>query len=127
MCLHASNHLDEKQEWPWKDAGLSMDVDTDCPEAVFPDGATVREVTIINRKGLHARATAKLVQTVDRFASDVWISRCGEIVGGRSIMALLTLGAGMGTVISIAALGKDADAALDAISALIADRFGEGE
>ena len=106
---------------------MSMDVETDCPEAVFPDGATVRDVKIINRKGLHARATAKLVQTVDRFACDVWISRCGEIVGGRSIMALLTLGAGMGTVISIAALGEDADAALDAISALIADRFGEGE
>jgi phosphocarrier protein HPr len=104
-----------------------MELDSDCPDAEFPEGATVRDVTIINRKGLHARATAKLVQTVDRFASEVWISRCGEIVGGRSIMALLTLGAGMGTVISIAALGEDAEAALDAISALIADRFGEGE
>ncbi len=104
-----------------------MDADADCPDAVFPEGALSRDVTIVNRKGLHARATAKLVQTVDRFASEVWIGRCGEIVGGRSIMALLTLGAGMGTVISIAALGDDADAALEAIAALVADRFGEGE
>ena len=104
-----------------------MELDSDCPDAEFPEGALVRHLKIINKKGLHARATAKLVQTVDRFTADVWISRCGEIVGGRSIMALLTLGAGMGTMISIAALGEDADAALNAISALIADRFGEGE
>ncbi len=104
-----------------------MDVDNDCPEATFPAGAIVRELVICNRKGLHARATAKLVQTVERFSSDVWISRCGETVGGRSIMGLLTLGAGMGTKIGVAALGPDAEAALDAISALVADRFGEGE
>lgn len=104
-----------------------MDVDQDCPDAEFPDGALVRELRIINRKGLHARATAKLVQTVDRFASDVWIARCGEVVGGRSIMGLLTLGAGIGTTISVAAIGNDAEAALDAIAALVNDRFGEGE
>jgi phosphocarrier protein HPr len=105
----------------------SMELDSDCPEASFPDGAEVRDLVIVNRKGLHARATAKLVQTVDRFTCDVWIARCGEMVGGRSIMGLLTLGAGIGTTISVAARGADADAALDAIATLIADKFGEGE
>ncbi|MCO4052977.1 MAG: HPr family phosphocarrier protein [Bosea sp.] len=104
-----------------------MDLDGDCPEATFPEGALVRQLQIVNRKGLHARATAKLVQTVDRFSCDVWINRCGETVGGRSIMGLLTLGAGIGTTISVAALGDDAAEALDAIAALVADRFGEGE
>jgi phosphocarrier protein HPr len=104
-----------------------MDIDGDCPDATFPDGALVRDLKIINRKGLHARATAKLVQTVDRFTADVWIARCGEVVGGRSIMGLLTLGAGMGTTISVAAIGDDAESALDAIGALVEDRFGEGE
>lgn len=104
-----------------------MELDNDCPEAEFPAGALVRELKIINKKGLHARATAKLVQTVERFTSDVWIARCGEVVGGRSIMGLLTLGAGIGTTISVAALGDDADAALDAIAALVGDYFGEGE
>jgi phosphocarrier protein HPr len=104
-----------------------VDPDGDCPDATFPLGAEVRRATIVNRKGLHARATAKLVQTVDRFGADVWIGRCGEVVGGRSIMGLLTLGAGIGTTIEVAALGEDAGAALDAICALVADRFGEGE
>lgn len=104
-----------------------MDFDSDCPDATFPEGSLVRDLKIINRKGLHARATAKLVQTVDRFSCDVWIARCGEVVGGRSIMGLLTLGAGIGTTISVAAMGEDADAALDAIAALVEDRFGEGE
>lgn len=104
-----------------------MDFDSDCPDAEFPEGALARDVVIVNRKGLHARATAKLVQTVERFTSDVWIARCGEVVGGRSIMALLTLGAGMGTTISVAAKGDDAEAALAAIVALVEDRFGEGE
>ncbi|MGL4440719.1 MAG: HPr family phosphocarrier protein [Bosea sp. (in: a-proteobacteria)] len=104
-----------------------MDFDSDCPEVAFPEGALVREIKIVNRKGLHARATAKLVQTVDRFTCDVWIARCGDVVGGRSIMGLLTLGAGIGTMISVAALGDDAEAALAAIAALVEDRFGEGE
>lgn len=104
-----------------------MDLDGDCPGSEFPEGALTRDLKIINRKGLHARATAKLVQTVDRFTSDVWIARCGEVVGGRSIMGLLTLGAGIGTTISVAAKGEDAEAALAAITALVEDRFGEGE
>ncbi len=103
------------------------EAEPDCPESTFPEGARVRALMIVNRKGLHARATARLVQTVERFSSEIWINRCGETVGGRSIMGLLTLGAGLGTTIHVAALGEDADGALDAIAALIADRFGEGE
>ncbi len=104
-----------------------MTCDSDCPDAPVPEGAIARELTICNRKGLHARATARLVQTIERFEAEVWITRCGETVGGRSIMGLLTLGAGLGSVITVAARGKDAVAALDAIGALVADRFGEGE
>jgi phosphocarrier protein len=104
-----------------------MDGDGECGAERFPDGALRRDLMIVNRKGLHARATAKLVQMVERFEADVWICRSGEVVGGRSIMGLLTLGAGIGTAITVAAHGQDADEALAAISALIADRFGEGE
>ncbi len=103
-----------------------MDAD-DQATPDFPPGAPTRALAIINRKGLHARATAKLVQTVERFQSEVWICKGGETVGGRSIMGLLTLGAGLGSTIHVAALGPDAEAALDAIAALVNDRFGEGE
>jgi phosphocarrier protein HPr len=102
-------------------------MDQDCPEAEFPEGAAIRTLTIVNRKGLHARATAKLVQLVGQFASEIKIARCGEVVNGTSIMGLLTLGAGIGSTIEVAAVGPDADAALDAIAALVSDRFGEGE
>ncbi len=99
----------------------------DCPPASVPEGALARELPIINRKGLHARASAKFVQTVERFASDVTVTRCGETVGGRSIMGLLTLAAAKGTSISVTAKGHDARACLDAIDALVANRFGEDE
>jgi phosphocarrier protein HPr len=99
----------------------------ECPPAEVPDGAFARELTIVNKKGLHARASAKFVQTVDRFGSEVSVIRCGETVGGRSIMGLLTLGAAQGTTITVVAQGEDAEACLSAISALICDRFGEDE
>ena len=67
------------------------------------------------------------MQTVERFASEVTVTRCGETVGGRSIMGLLTLGAAQGTTITVTALGEDAQACLDAIEALLASRFGEEE
>ena len=86
-----------------------------------------RELPIINRRGLHARASAKFVQTVERFDADVTVTRCGETVGGRSIMGLLTLGAAMGTRIAVTAVGQDAETCLDAIEALLANRFGEDE
>ncbi|HEX2554387.1 MAG TPA: HPr family phosphocarrier protein [Microvirga sp.] len=99
----------------------------DCPPASVPEGALARELPIINRKGLHARASAKFVQTVERYDSDVTVTRCGETVGGRSIMGLLTLGAAQGTTITVTARGEDAAACLDGIAALLANRFGEDE
>ena len=102
--------------------------DCDCPpNPAPPDGALTRDMEIVNRKGLHARATAKFVQCVENFESDITVSRCGETVGGSSIMGILTLGAGKGTTITVTAAGADAQAALDAIGALVANRFGEDE
>ncbi len=103
------------------------DADDDCPPPPIPDGALARTLPIVNRKGLHARASAKFVQTVDRFSADVTVTRCGETVGGRSIMGLLTLAAAQGTTITVTSLGEDAQDCLDAITALLADRFGEDE
>jgi phosphocarrier protein len=101
--------------------------DDDCPPPPHFAGARVREMQIVNRKGLHARATAKFVQCVDRFDAEIKVTRCGETVGGDSIMGILTLGAGMGTSITVSAMGEQAEAALDAIAALVAGRFGEEE
>ncbi|GAC1328245.1 MAG: HPr family phosphocarrier protein [Beijerinckiaceae bacterium] len=93
----------------------------------FADGAIVRDVPIINRKGLHARATAKLVQCIEKFDVEVTVTRCGETVGGTSIMGILTLGAGQGSTITVAATGPQADAAIEAIAALVSSKFGEDE
>ena len=101
--------------------------DEDCPPAPVPDGALMRELRIVNRKGLHARASAKFVQTVEKFDADVTVTRCGETVGGRSIMGLLTLGAAQGTSIFVTAQGDDAPACLEALEMLLANRFGEDE
>ena len=92
-----------------------------------PEGGLLRKLPIINRRGLHARASAKFVQTVERFDSTVTVTRAGETVGGRSIMGLLTLGAAMGTSIVVTAVGSDAQACMDAIEALLANKFGEDE
>ena len=97
----------------------------DCPPAPDFPGALTRDIPIINKMGLHARATAKFVQCVDRFSADIKVHRCGETVGGTSIMGILTLGAGIGSTITVAATGSDAQAALDALAALCADKFGE--
>jgi phosphocarrier protein HPr len=103
------------------------DAPDDCPPADIPDGALGRELAIVNKKGLHARASAKFVQTVERFDADVTVIRCGETAGGRSIMGLLTLGAAQGTTITVIARGNDAESCLAALSRLLADRFGEDE
>jgi phosphocarrier protein HPr len=105
----------------------SADEDCDCPATSVPEGARVREIRIANRRGLHARASAKFVQTVERFDSDVTVTRCGETVGGRSIMGLLTLAAAQGTTITVTAKGQDADSCLQAIDDLISNKFGEDE
>jgi phosphocarrier protein len=89
------------------------------------DGAIVRVLEITNKKGLHARASAKFVQTVERYDADVKVTRAGETVGGNSIMGLMMLAAGPGTSITVEAKGKDAAEVVEAISTLIGDRFGE--
>jgi len=90
-----------------------------------PDGVVSREIEIVNRKGLHARATAKFVHCVEQFDADVTVSRNGETVGGQSIMGILTLGAGIGSTIVVSANGPQARQAMEAITTLIANRFGE--
>jgi phosphocarrier protein HPr len=91
------------------------------------EGAVVRRFVICNKKGLHARAAAKFVQTVEKFDADVRVTRSGETVGGTSIMGLLMLAASPGTSITVAATGKDAAGVIEALSALIAARFGEDD
>jgi phosphocarrier protein HPr len=98
-----------------------------CPGVETPGYELVQTFEIVNRKGLHARATAKLVQCIDSFDAEVTISRCGETVGGNSIMGILTLGAGLGMTITVTASGSEARQAMAAIGALIANRFGEDE
>jgi phosphocarrier protein HPr len=104
-----------------------VSTDEDCPPVHVPEGAIARELLIVNKKGLHARASAKFVQTVDRFRATVTVTRCGETVGGRSIMGLLTLGAAKGTTITVVTEGEDAAESLAAITALVENRFGEDE
>ena len=85
------------------------------------------EATIVNKLGLHARASAKLTQLASGFQSEIHLSRNGRRVNAKSIMGVMMLAAGKGSSISIEAEGEDADAALAALGALIADKFGEGE
>jgi phosphocarrier protein len=80
---------------------------------------------IQNKKGLHARASAKFVETVARFQCDVTVRKDGNEVSGRSIMGLMMLGASLGTTVEIAAAGIDADDAVAALSRLIAAKFHE--
>ena len=90
-----------------------------------PSGAISRELQIINKRGLHARASAKFVQMVERFNAEVWVTRGSETVGGTSIMGLMMLAAGPGTSVVVSAIGPEAQAAVDAIAALVADKFNE--
>ena len=85
------------------------------------------EAEIINKLGLHARAAAKLTHVASGFQSEIWISRSGRRVNAKSIMGVMMLAAGKGSKVKLEADGGDADAALKALTALIADRFGEGE
>lgn len=90
-----------------------------------PADAVSRELPIINKRGLHARASAKFVQMVERFNAEVWVTKGGETVGGTSIMGLMMLSAGPGTSIVVSAAGPEAQAALDAITELVASKFNE--
>jgi len=87
---------------------------------------TLREIRIVNEKGLHARASAKFVETVERFDADATVRRDGMEASGDSIMGLLMLAASKGTTIEVETRGAEAEALAAALEALIADRFGEG-
>ena len=82
---------------------------------------------IVNKLGLHARAAAKLTHLAGNYHSDIWISRSGRRVNAKSIMGVMMLAAGKGSKVMLEAEGGDADAALAALTKLIADKFGEGE
>jgi phosphocarrier protein HPr len=97
----------------------------DLPRPSIPPGAISRELPIINKRGLHARASAKFVQMVERFDAEVWVTKGSETVGGTSIMGLMMLSAGPGTSIIVSASGPEAQAALDAITELVAGKFNE--
>ena len=85
------------------------------------------ELTIDNRLGLHARASAKLTQLASGFAAEVWLTRNGRRVNAKSIMGVMMLAAGKGATVTVEAEGADAEAALAAIGRLIADKFDEAE
>ena len=89
------------------------------------DSSVVRVLDIRNTRGLHARASAKFVQTVERYHAEVRVSRGGETVGGNSIMGLMMLSAGPGTSIKVEASGPQATEVMDALEALVGGRFGE--
>jgi len=86
-----------------------------------------RSVEIINKRGLHARASAKFVKMASTFEAEVTVSKDGQTVDARSIMGLMMLAAGPGASIEIAAEGAEAESALEALAKLVADRFDEGE
>ena len=90
-----------------------------------PTGAVSRELPIINKRGLHARASAKFVQMVERFNAEVWVTKGSETVGGTSIMGLMMLAAGPGSHIEIIAEGSEAQSAVEALAELVAARFDE--
>jgi len=84
-----------------------------------------REVTVVNTLGLHARAAARFVRLASQYGSTIRVSRGTRELDGKSILGLLLLGAALGSTITIRADGEDAVAAVDALAALVADKFGE--
>ena len=86
-----------------------------------------REIEIVNKLGLHARASAKLTQLAAKFASDVQVLRNGRKVNAKSIMGVMMLAAGKGSKITLEVAGPDEDEAMEALCALVGDCFGEGQ
>ena len=84
-------------------------------------------IKIINQLGLHARASAKLTKLASEFPCDIFIERKGRKVNAKSIMGVMMLAAGIGSTVTLETVGEQADEALEALTALINDRFGEGE
>jgi phosphocarrier protein len=92
-----------------------------------PAGRLVEDMAIVNKKGLHARASAHFVRCAENFEAEITVSKDQSTVGGTSIMGLMMLSAGQGSTIRVTAEGPDAAAALQALSDLVAGRFGEEE
>ena len=92
-----------------------------------PPNPIARDLTIVNRRGLHARAAARFVQCAEKFDAEVTVSRDSTTVGGTSIMGLMMLAAGVGSTIRVAATGPEAEAALAALADLVGAGFGEEE
>jgi phosphocarrier protein len=86
-----------------------------------------RSITITNKLGLHARASAKLTGTAAKFKSGIWISRNGRRVNAKSIMGVMMLAAGIGSTVELETDGADESDAMDAVEKLFAEKFGEGE
>lgn len=86
-----------------------------------------QDIVIINKLGLHARASTKLTQIASQFAADIWIERNGRKVNAKSIMGVMMLAAAKGSAVTLEANGADEAAAMTALEALINDYFGEGE
>ena len=85
------------------------------------------ELEIVNKLGLHARASAKLTQLASKYKSEVWIMRNNKRVNGKSIMGVMMLAAGKGSRITVETTGEDEQECSSAITTLVAERFGEGE
>jgi phosphocarrier protein len=108
------------------DAASSSDnTRADAPSS--PSGTVTREIPIINKRGLHARASAKFVKMVEQFDAEVLVTRGSETVGGTSIMGLMMLSAGPGTSIVVSATGPDAEAAVAALAERVGSKFNEEE
>jgi phosphocarrier protein HPr len=97
-----------------------------APEA-GGEACVTRVLEIRNKKGLHARASAKFVQTVEKFDAEVKVRRGQEVVGGTSIMGLMMLAAGPGSSITVEATGREANEVIEALAALVSGRFTEQE
>ncbi len=86
-----------------------------------------QEITIVNKLGLHARASAKLTQLAGSFQAEIWMSRNGRRINAKSIMGVMMLAAGLGSTITVETEGPDETEAMAALLALIASKFGEGQ
>lgn len=86
-----------------------------------------KETTIVNKLGLHARASAKLTQLAGSYQSEIWMTRNGRRINAKSIMGVMMLAAGIGSSVTIETEGPDEQDAMDALLKLIADKFGEGQ
>ena len=105
---------------------MSAEPPASSPEAEAEAAATARRtVTICNQKGLHARAAARFVKTAERFRAEITVVRKDTVVSGLSIMGLMMLAAAPGATLDLRASGPEAEAALDALAKLVADKFDE--